>query len=89
MCRIRILEGFSKYQQLKKKSAATALNTVLASAYIQMMDKVILNIATCIQLDATVCASVGIWSLFCCGVNGELRAPGEGIRVQSGCSVAV
>jgi hypothetical protein len=26
----------SKYQQLKKKSAATALNTVLASAHIQM-----------------------------------------------------
>jgi hypothetical protein len=29
-------EGISKYQQLKKKSAATALNTVLASAHIQM-----------------------------------------------------
>jgi hypothetical protein len=26
----------SKYQQLKKKSAATAVNTVLASAHIQM-----------------------------------------------------
>jgi hypothetical protein len=29
-------EGISKYQQLKKKSAATALNTVLASAHTQM-----------------------------------------------------
>jgi hypothetical protein len=28
-------EGISKYQQLKKKSAATALNTVLASAHTQ------------------------------------------------------
>jgi hypothetical protein len=28
--------GISKYQQLKKKSAATALNTMLASAHIQM-----------------------------------------------------
>jgi hypothetical protein len=29
-------EGISKYQQLKKKSYATTLNTVLASAHIQM-----------------------------------------------------
>jgi hypothetical protein len=29
-------EAISKYQQLKNKSAATALNTVLASAHIQM-----------------------------------------------------
>jgi hypothetical protein len=36
MCRIRLSEGISKYQQLKKKSAATALNIVLASAHIQM-----------------------------------------------------
>jgi hypothetical protein len=36
MCGIRLSEGISKYQQLKKKSAATALNTVLASAHIQM-----------------------------------------------------
>jgi hypothetical protein len=28
-------QGISEYQQLKKKSAATALNTVLASAHIQ------------------------------------------------------
>jgi hypothetical protein len=28
MCRIRLSEGISKYQQLKKKSAATALNIV-------------------------------------------------------------
>jgi hypothetical protein len=34
--RIRLSEGISKYQQLKKKSAATALNTVLASAHTQM-----------------------------------------------------
>jgi hypothetical protein len=33
---IRLSKGISKYQQLKKKSAATALNTVLASAHIQM-----------------------------------------------------
>jgi hypothetical protein len=33
---IRLSEGISKYQQLKKKSAATALNTVLTSAHIQM-----------------------------------------------------
>jgi hypothetical protein len=32
----RLSKGISKYQQLKKKSAATALNTVLASAHIQM-----------------------------------------------------
>jgi hypothetical protein len=38
----------------------------------------------CIQLDATVYTSVGIWILFCCTVNGELRAPGEGVRVQRG-----
>jgi hypothetical protein len=31
-----VCEGTSKYQQLKKKSVATALNTVLASAHIQM-----------------------------------------------------
>jgi hypothetical protein len=37
MCWIRLSEGISKYQQLKKKSAATALNTVLASAHIQMI----------------------------------------------------
>jgi hypothetical protein len=30
-------QGISKYQQLKKKSAATALNIVLASAHIQMI----------------------------------------------------
>jgi hypothetical protein len=36
MCRIRLSEGISEYQQLKKKSSATALNTVLASAHIQM-----------------------------------------------------
>jgi hypothetical protein len=36
MCRIRLSEGISKYQQLKKKSAATALSIVLASAHIQM-----------------------------------------------------
>jgi hypothetical protein len=35
-CRIRLSKGISKYQQLKKKSAATALNTVLASAHIQV-----------------------------------------------------
>jgi nucleoid DNA-binding protein len=35
MCRIRLSEEISKHQQLKKKSAATALNTVLASAHIQ------------------------------------------------------
>jgi hypothetical protein len=29
MCRIRLSERISKHQQLKKKSAATALNTVL------------------------------------------------------------
>jgi hypothetical protein len=32
MRRIRLSEGISKYQQLKKKSTPTALNTVLASA---------------------------------------------------------
>jgi hypothetical protein len=32
-----VSEGISKYQQLKMKSAATALNTVLASAQIQMI----------------------------------------------------
>jgi hypothetical protein len=32
MCWIRLSVGISKYQQLKKKSAPTALNTVLASA---------------------------------------------------------
>jgi hypothetical protein len=32
-----VSEGISKYQQLKKKSAATALNIVLASAHIQMI----------------------------------------------------
>jgi hypothetical protein len=36
MCRIRLSEGISIYQQLKKKSAATSLNTVLASAHVQM-----------------------------------------------------
>jgi hypothetical protein len=36
MCRIRLSEGISTHQQLQKKSAATALNTVLASAHIQM-----------------------------------------------------
>jgi hypothetical protein len=35
MCRIRLTKGISKYQQLQKKYAATALNTVLASAHIQ------------------------------------------------------
>jgi hypothetical protein len=34
--RIQLSEGISKHQQLKKKSAATALNTVLALAHIQM-----------------------------------------------------
>jgi hypothetical protein len=34
-CRIRLSEGISKHQQLKKKSAATALNTVLTSAHTQ------------------------------------------------------
>jgi hypothetical protein len=33
---IRLSEGISKYQQLKKKSAATGLNTALASAHTQM-----------------------------------------------------
>jgi hypothetical protein len=32
---IQLSEGISKHQQLKKKSAATALNTVLASAHTQ------------------------------------------------------
>jgi hypothetical protein len=32
---ISIHEGISKHQHLKKKSAATALNTVLASAHTQ------------------------------------------------------
>jgi hypothetical protein len=36
LCTVRLSEGISKYQQLKKKSTATALNTVLASAHIQM-----------------------------------------------------
>jgi hypothetical protein len=31
-----VSEEISKYQQLKNKCAATALNTVLASAHIQM-----------------------------------------------------
>jgi hypothetical protein len=31
-----VSKGISKYQQLKEKSTATALNIVLASAYIQM-----------------------------------------------------
>jgi hypothetical protein len=31
-----INQNLTKYQQLKKKSAATALNTVLASAHTQM-----------------------------------------------------
>jgi hypothetical protein len=35
-CRIQLSEGIFKHQQLKKKSAATALNAVLASAHIQM-----------------------------------------------------
>jgi hypothetical protein len=35
-CRIRLSKGISKYQQLNKKSATTALNTVLASAHTQM-----------------------------------------------------
>jgi hypothetical protein len=30
------ISDFFKYQQLKKKFTATALNTVLASVYIQM-----------------------------------------------------
>jgi hypothetical protein len=33
---LQLSEGNSKQQQLKKKSVATALNTVLASAHIQM-----------------------------------------------------
>jgi hypothetical protein len=36
MCRIRLSEGISKYQQLKKKSASTALNIVLPATHIQM-----------------------------------------------------
>jgi hypothetical protein len=36
MCRIRLSEGISRHQQLKEKSTATALNTALASAHIQM-----------------------------------------------------
>jgi hypothetical protein len=36
MCRIRLSEGISNYQQLKKKYTSTALNTVLASAHIHM-----------------------------------------------------
>jgi hypothetical protein len=32
-CRIQLSEGISKYQQLEKESAATALNTVLVSAH--------------------------------------------------------
>jgi hypothetical protein len=36
MCQIRLSEGMSKYQQLQTKSAATALNTLLASAHSQM-----------------------------------------------------
>jgi hypothetical protein len=36
MCRTRLSERISKYQQLKKKSAATALSIVLTSAHIQM-----------------------------------------------------
>jgi hypothetical protein len=35
----RLSKGISKYQQWKKKSASTALNTVLASAHIQMTSK--------------------------------------------------
>jgi hypothetical protein len=35
MCQIRLSEGISKYQQLKKKSAATARNIVLASVHSQ------------------------------------------------------
>jgi hypothetical protein len=31
-----VIRRVSRYQQLKKKSVATALNTVLASAHIQM-----------------------------------------------------
>jgi hypothetical protein len=31
---LRLSEGISKYQQLKKKSAATVLNTMLPSAHI-------------------------------------------------------
>jgi hypothetical protein len=37
MCRIRLSEGISKYQQLKKTSATTALNAMLASAHIQIV----------------------------------------------------
>jgi hypothetical protein len=36
MCRIRLSERISKYQRLKKKSAAIALNIVLASANTQI-----------------------------------------------------
>jgi hypothetical protein len=35
-CQIWLFEGISKYQQLKKKSNASVLNTVPASVYIQM-----------------------------------------------------
>jgi hypothetical protein len=31
-----VIKGISKYQQLKKQSAATALDTVLASVHTQM-----------------------------------------------------
>jgi hypothetical protein len=36
MCPIRLSEGIIKHQKLNKKSAATALNTMLASAHTQM-----------------------------------------------------
>jgi hypothetical protein len=36
MYRIRLSEGISKYQQLKKKFVATVLNILLASAHIQI-----------------------------------------------------
>jgi hypothetical protein len=35
---IRLCERISKYQQLMEKSTPAALNTVLASAHIQMPD---------------------------------------------------
>jgi hypothetical protein len=38
MCRIRLSEGISKYQQLKNKSDATALNIVL-----KVLEKILLK----------------------------------------------
>jgi hypothetical protein len=35
-CQIQLSKGISKYQQLKKKSVTTVLNTVLTSEHTQM-----------------------------------------------------